>query len=151
MKLSKLMKILGSPGSSYLLMNFWGDFVVSHPGSWMRKNSMRQRGSQGEEKTEGDGKELYLSLFLITPSHPHLQSIPPNLTNSALWQSICLRVLFRIRPSFERTSHSHITMVLHCLLGQRIEFHSLSLTSPRAFPLSMLDSLFPFLLSSMPI
>jgi hypothetical protein len=32
---------------------------------------MRQRGSQREEKAEGDGKELYLSLFLITPSHPH--------------------------------------------------------------------------------
>jgi len=44
----------------------------------MRKNSMQQRGSQGKEKTEGDGKEVYLSLFLITPSHPHLHSIPPN-------------------------------------------------------------------------
>ena len=32
---------------------------------------MRQRESQQEEEKTEDGKELYLSLFLITPSHPH--------------------------------------------------------------------------------
>jgi hypothetical protein len=75
----------------------------------------------------------FLSLFEITLSQPQLQSVPPNSVNLGLKQSICFRVLLKIRPSPEIISHSHITLVPSFPSGQTIDIHSLSFLCSIAF------------------
>ena len=71
--------------------------------------------------------DLVISSFAIAFSHTHLRSVPPNSVSLGLWQSICFRVLFRMRPSSDRISHSHMTTVFSFQSGQMIDFHSLSI------------------------
>jgi hypothetical protein len=54
----------------------------------------------------------YLSLFPITLSHPHLQSVPPNLVNWGWEQSICRKFLLSMRPFSETIFHSTMIDVL---------------------------------------
>ena len=79
------------------------------------------------EKEMGSCPKIYFSLFPITLSHFHSQSCSPNIVNRKWWQSTCRKLLLRIRPFSETTSHSTMTSVLFFPLGQRIDFHSLSI------------------------
>jgi hypothetical protein len=112
------------PGSYFPPMQIWEDSGAFLPGSWMKKGLWPQKRNQ-KEKTANIPKS-YFCLFPMTLSHPHSQSGPPSLANWGWWQSICCKLLLRIRPFSETMFHSTMTNVLSLSLGQEIRFHSLS-------------------------